>query len=187
MQDTKNKGFTRFEGALGLAVVAIAVLVVLPRFHGGVVEEPALRAAIEAEELARTVGDFHRETGQWPRNDHGQIDLVRLTEPRAPRAGAARAGASSSSGVSLETAPTSWLREVPVDPWGRPYRTEVLQRDAEVPGGGAVVAIVVISAGPDGQVDTDTSDLWNRKGLKHPFDGDDEGYIIFQTPRKGAR
>lgn len=186
MNSFEIKGFTRFETAMGLAVLAIVVLVCLPWFRSGLLEEPALRAAMQAEELAMTIRDYRQETGRWPASDQGQFDLTCLTAPRPEPLPVATAASGGGLGLPLDSGPVPWLREIPVDPWGRPFRSLVLAGGPNRRATDAT-AIVVMSAGPDGDWNTDPAGLWNRTGLANPFDGDDQGFVLVQTPQGDAR
>jgi len=181
-----NKQVMRFQGFLGFVVLAAAGLLAWSHLHGLVPEERPVRAKAEARELARATLDFHADTGQWPRNPAGQIDLNPLLG-RGPdqKAKAVTMGASAPGGglgnlggfgdVGAEPKASvgrlgvgrSWLEEIPLDPWGQPFL--VMQKDA---------AIAVLSTGPNLKLDTDPAMLWTRPGHINPCDGDDVGIVL---------
>jgi len=184
MESEQRKGFTRFEGVLGLTVLGIALTVCLAPLPWGLSTEPAARATLQAKDLAVTVSDYHREKGHWPGNDQGEIDWAVLTISGPSSPGFAEAATGIMDGEPVPPEDKPWLREIPVDPWGRPFRGAVL-----APGGDRTdeaVAVVVLSCGPDGVLNTDLENIWHRTGLKDAFDGDDEGYILRQTLSGGS-
>jgi len=158
-------------------------LLAFSHFSGLAPEERPVRAKAEARELANTTLDFHADTGQWPRNPDGEIDLMLLLGRRSrgnAKATTMAAGAPSGGlgGLSGAEAPIShlgvrksWLKELPLDPWGRPYRVMVTD-----------TAIVVLSTGPDGKLDTDPTRLWTRPKNINPCDGDDVGIVLEIDP-----
>jgi len=157
---------------MGLALIAAVGLALLPSVRGILFEEPGQRAVTLAEELAHSLVDYHRENEAWPAAESEGLDLTALAR-RAPSA----AGASVSGGVStLAEAPL--VQEVPLDPWGRPFRA-ILLNDGE--------AVVVLSSGPDGVFDTAFDRLWGRRDVAAAFDGDDAGFILVITENGGRR
>ena len=174
-----NKSVMRFQGLLGFVVLATVGLVAWSHFSGLIPEERPVRAKAEARELASAALDFHSDTGQWPRDPDGKIDLTPLLGGRSGRnaksttmaAGATDGGLGGLSGAEASTgnAVTGrfWLEEIPLDPWGQPY--EVMQTDA---------AIAVVSTGPNRKLDTDPTRLWTRPANINPCDGDDGGIVL---------
>ncbi len=226
----KKLGFSRFESLLGLGLMAVIVLVVLPPLRGGMLAERPLRAAMEAEMVARAVLDYHTDMGSWPVGGDGQTDLALLVPMQNRARTRAMAGtmnsatngslmgalvSTESSGDSPEKANTmeekSWLKEVPVDPWDRPFRVVVIgdrtSYQMEQTSSGypdeppAGTAIVVISAGPNGLYDTDLAQLWNAdlSGRLHrtdsdnstpsgnAFGGDDLGFVLSRSALGGNK
>lgn len=221
---SNQPGFSRFESMLGLGLLAAVVLFVLPPLHLGMEAERPLRTLMEAETVARAVLDYHTDTGMWPVAGDGQTDLALLvpahnkgrTRAMATSMNSATQGimmgtmvaAKSSEEASASTA-QSWLKEVPVDPWDRPFRVVIMgDRTAshtvdkssgypdDPPAG---TAIVVISAGPNGLYDTDLAHLWSadlsgrltQQGLAgtprtdNSFGGDDLGFVLTRSPLGG--
>ncbi len=221
----KRLGFSRFESLLGFGLLAVIVLVVLPPLRGGLQAERPTRATMEAEIVAHAVLDFHTDMGYWPTGGDGQTDLALLVPLHKQARTRAVAGTmnSATSNVLMGTLvnaekssePTddkpakSWLKEVPVDPWDRPFRVVVMgdrtgyqdeqkssgYPDAPPPG----TAVVVISAGPNGLYDTDLAKLWSADlsgRLTHEddtttsqtgnaFGGDDLGFVLTHAPLGG--
>ncbi len=180
----QNKSVIRFQGLLGFAVLAAVGLLAWCYLNGLVFEERPVRAKAEAQELARVTLDYHADTGQWPRNPDLEIDLTLLLGHRSGRKAtnlAAGAPVGGFGGLADAEAPPghlgagkSWLAEIPLDPWGCPYR--VMVTDA---------AIAVLSIGPNRKLDTDPAKLWTRPGNINPCDGDDVG-IVLEIDQDGA-
>jgi len=220
----KRLGFSRFESLLGFGLLAVMGLVILPPLKGGLQAERPLRTVLEAEVVARAVLDYHTDMGHWPVGGDGQTDLALLVPNHNKARTRALAGTmnSATSGTllgamvnsesSADTSLTqrnipekSWLKEVPVDPWDRPFRVLVMGDRTgfnneptssgypdEPPAG---TSIVVISAGPNGLYDTDMAQLWSADlsgrlggptGHESPvtgnsFGGDDLGFVLSRT------
>lgn len=174
-----NKSVMRFQRLLGFVVLATAGLLAWSHFSGLIPEERPVRAKAEARELASAALDYHFDTGQWPRNPDGKIDLTPLLGGRsglnakstAMAAGAPGGGLGSLEGAEAHTSNFAtgrfWLEEIPLDPWGQPY--QVMQTDA---------AIAVLSTGPNRKLDTDLTRLWTRPANINPCDGDDVGIVL---------
>jgi len=217
---SNQPGFSRFETMLGVALLASVVLFVLPPLQVGVETERPLRTEMEAETLARAVLDYHTDTGRWPMKGDGQTDLSLLvpahnkarTRAMATTMNSATEGIMMGTMVSSGTSETvsdspekTWLKEVPVDPWDRPFRVVIMgDRTSVAPAGNsstypdeppAGTSIVVISAGPNGLYDTDLAQFWSgglssritrqgqddASGTDNSFGGDDLGYVLSRS------
>jgi len=175
-----DKSVMRFQGFLGFVVLAAVGLLVFSHLSSVAPEERPVRAKAEARELASAALDYHTDTGQWPRNPDGKIDLTPLLGKQPGRktttraAGAPGGGLGGLGGLSEAETPIThlgvgrfWLEEIPLDPWGRSYL--VMQTDA---------AIAVLSTGPNRKLDTDPSRIWARPANINPCDGDDVGIVL---------
>lgn len=162
---------TKYQGTLGAIVLMVAGIWAWCHLSGLNSVESPIRARSEAENLAHAVLDFRADTGQWPTGADGNPNLTPLLGRRAARKATslATAGGGGLNGLGgqdekdghLGREP-AWIREIPLDPWGGPYRVVIE---------GTRVAIV--SAGPDGRFDTDGARLWTRPENINPGDGDD--------------
>lgn len=168
-------GFSRRESLLGLTVMALAVALTLPFMKAALCHEQVQRAGLQAQAVAQAVLDYNADTGQWPHTHEGLADLSELVSGQAPT------GAETLVGSLLETHGQSpWLAEQPRDPWNRPYLVLLPEetgddRDQR--------AVIVVSAGPDGRLDTgiDQLELLSRSGrlAAGPLaSGDDVGYLL---------
>lgn len=153
-----KQGFTKFEMVLGLAVVAIVAVVLFPPLRSGVDEDRSIRAWSRAESIAYAILDYHDETGGWPPIQRGSMELGCLTQQKrihdpAGRPAMAMMGASGLGASTEFQQPEAepWLDEVPLDAWNRPYTVQLI----EIPGGQGALALIVLSAGPDGVLETD--------------------------------
>jgi len=177
----QKKPIMQFQGILGVIVLVAAGVLAWCHLNGLIFEERPVRAQADARELARATLDFHTDRGHWPRNSEGEVDLTLLLGGRPGRTATALAGASGGlPATELFLAPSaigpSWLKEVPLDPWGRPYRVMVTE-----------TAIAVLSTGPDGMMDTEPAHLWSRPGNINPGDGDDVGIVLEIDADGGSR
>jgi hypothetical protein len=179
----QNKPVIKFQGILGLAVLAAAGFFAWSQLGGMVFEERPVRALAEARELAAATLDYYHDTGKWPQTPDRQIDLTLLLGQPTDRKATALAGSPGSGLGGLpgtQTPPSHlgagrfWLKEIPLDPWDRPYLVRVTD-----------VAIGVLSTGPNMKLDTDWSRMWARPGNMNPCDGDDVGMVMEIDPHGG--
>ena len=157
-----NKGFTKFELALGLAVIAISVLVMLPPLQGGVQEDQATRAWSRAETIAWAVLDYRDDFGKWPEIRQDGVDLSSLTASNPTKIASIAMMGASGLDIGSNQAPNDdlipdrpVLEEVPLDAWNRPFTVKILDLPPEAGAEPGTQSIVVLSAGPDGILETD--------------------------------
>jgi type II secretory pathway pseudopilin PulG len=175
-------GFSRRESLLGLATMALAAAIGLPLLKADLRTEQNARAEIVARQLAQTVLDFRSDTGRWPRDHEGRVDLSLLLEG-AERAGGAMLGTLAAHGTPGSRDSRPWLNEIPLDPWQRPYRVILVRGETAAAGTG----VIVMSAGPDGQSATSGRQLTNLCRAGRLDEGpvhccDDIGFLL----RKGT-
>lgn len=173
-----SMGFSRFESLLGLTVLAVVLAFTLPRMKAGLENEHCQRAEIEARILAETIQDFHEDTGAWPHAHNGQADLAELTLQDGPKV----QGPANKGLLGALVPGAAWLKEVPLDPWNRPYQ-------AFIPSGNDGM-ILVISTGPNGTLEADRDQLakvsrGGRIGTGPILLGDDIGYLQLETNLTG--
>jgi hypothetical protein len=175
-----KKLIIQFEGFLGLAVLAAAGFFAWGQLGGLVFEERPVRALAEARELAQVTLDYHTDTGRWPLDTAKEIDLTLLLGHPRDQQAVSRAGSSDRGLGSLKNShlgvSRSWLKEIPLDPWDRPYRVRVSGQ-----------AVGVLSTGPNRELDTDWSRVWTRPEGMNPCDGDDVGIVLETDPDGGSR
>ncbi len=182
-----NKSVIRFQGILGFVVLAAVGLLAFSHLGSLAPEERPVRAQAEARELASATLDYHTDTGQWPRDPEGNIDLTPLLGRQSGKkatpmaAGVTGGSLGGRGGLSEPATPTGiqgagryWLEEIPLDPWGNPYL--MLEKDT---------AIAVLSTGPNKKLDTELARIWDRPANINPCDGDDVG-IVLETDSSGG-
>ena len=162
-QQLAKQKVKRMEVWYGLTLLVALALVVMPLLFGFFTKEPGQRSGTLAGELARSMVDFQAERGSWPLKSGNELDPAALGRPAVA---ASNDGLNPLAGTA-ERSPL--MEEVPLDPWGRPFRAFLV---------GAGRAVAVVSTGPDGILDTNVDRLWSRRDLPHAFDGDDTGSIL---------
>lgn len=169
----KNKSVISFQSTLGLVILGAAGLFAWNHLGGLGAETRPVRAETEARELARAILDYRDDTGNWPRNQTGDLDMAPLLG-RGTEAKPILQASTTASGFIPTEAPAGsrgprhkWLREIPLDPWGNPFR--VMLGDH---------AVAVLSLGPNQLLDTDLNRLWTRPENINPGDGDDVGFVL---------
>ncbi len=161
----QNKSVIKLQKILGLVLLGAAGLFAWGYLGGLTFETKPVRAESETRELARVVLDYRHDTGNWPRNPQGGADLKPL---QAGAAGGGMQGMSLSETRAGNRGPEkTWLREIPLDPWGNSYRVMI-----------SANAVAVLSMGPNQVLDTNPIRLWTRPENINPCDGDDVGIVL---------
>lgn len=163
----KNSAIKNYQGILGLLALVGTGIWVWCHLTGLNPEESPIRARSQARELALAVLDFRADTGGWPTAPDGSPDLKPLLGRRAAsQAAASGTGMNGLAGLGSDASvlgrEKKWVLEIPLDPWGGSYRVAY-----------AGTRVAVLSPGPNGRLDTDTSRLWSRPADINPADGDD--------------
>ena len=172
----QNNAITKYQGILGLLVLVGTGIWAWCHLTGITPEVSPIRARAEAHELALAVLDYRADTGGWPTAEDGSPTLKPLLGRRAAQqatrmATAQGGGLKGLGGLGSEGAglgrEMSWVREIPLDPWGGAYRVVF-----------AGTRVAVLSAGPNGRLDTEMSRLWSRPADINPADGDDVCVVL---------
>lgn len=172
----QNKSVTRLQKILGLMLIGTAGLFAWGYLGGLTFETRPVRAESETRELALVVLDYRHDTGTWPRNPEGKVDLKPLlgsgsgstpTMLAGPAGGGMQGMSLSETHVGSQDPKKAWLREIPLDPWGSSYRVMITDN-----------AVAVLSIGPNQILDTDPARLWTRPENINPCDGDDVGFVL---------
>ncbi len=172
----KNKSVINFQKILGLVLLGAAGLFAWGHLGGLTFETRPVRAESETRELARVVLDYRHDTGTWPRNPEGEVDLKPLLGSGSGAASTLQAGAAVGGMQGMPLTEThagnqgpekAWLREIPLDPWGSSYRVMINDK-----------AVAVVSMGPNQILDTEPARLWTRPENINPCDGDDVGFVL---------
>ncbi|MGI9409907.1 MAG: type II secretion system major pseudopilin GspG [Hyphomicrobiaceae bacterium] len=127
-----EQGFTLVELLVVMAILVLLAGIVAPRVIGYLGSSRAKAATVQIESLATSLELYRLDTGRYPSSQEGLIALVRKPER-----------------VANWNGPYIRGREVPPDPWGKPY----FYRSP-----GASSAFEIYSLGADGKPNGDGED-----------------------------
>ncbi len=101
-----KRGFTLIELLVVIIVLGLLAMLVGPRILGRVTEAKAATAKTQITLLETALDNYRLDVGSYPTTDQG-LDALAKAPTRQP-------------------VPTGWRgpylrRDVPMDPWGRPY------------------------------------------------------------------
>jgi general secretion pathway protein G len=102
----RKKGFTLIELLVVIIVLGLLAALVGPRILGRVSEAKTATAKTQVELLGAALDNYRLDTGSYPTTEQG-LDALQKAPTREP--------------VSLNWRGPYLKRDVPVDPWGRPY------------------------------------------------------------------
>ena len=97
-----RRGFTLIELLLVLVILGILAAIVVPKFAGRTDDARNAAAKTQIAGFSTSLDAYEVDTGSYPKGSEGLFDLV-----QAP------------SDVQGWKGP--YMKEVPVDPWGKPY------------------------------------------------------------------
>ena len=183
----KSKGYTLVELAAVTAIAAGITAVMLPVAKDRIEKAKITNAMEEAKLLATAVINFYNDTGQLPNSDTVKFlftgttanvplyDTSELTSDDAKWPDAATNGSSISDWLISQPSNfagwdgpylTNAEADEALDPWGHAYLIQV----EETTSSGDAAAIYVISAGPNGIIET--SRLQEADGFSANDDND---------------
>jgi len=172
-----NSGFTLVEVVVVIAVVALLAAIMTPLIAKNIDDAKTGRAENEAEVIAAAIGNFYKDVGRWPTMDATAAfnGVTTLVSGNASNTGIA---INSNGWVSAASATVDYLDNhlldnnpggaatyatsgrnawhgpyldtAPMDPWGTPYMVNIAATDSSSTSNKGLV----ISAGPDGVIDT---------------------------------
>ncbi len=174
-----RRGFTLIEVIVVAAIIAILAGILVPMIFNQIDEAKITRAAADCKSIQTAIMAFRKDTGKWPAYAGGTypctttVDGILATvlttdggnQPTIAGAGWDTSGslrlailvneASACYPVPSSTTVPGWkgpyANAFSADPWGNKYYVNA--KDFETPG----VPVWVISAGPDGILQTDST------------------------------
>jgi general secretion pathway protein G len=171
MRLNTNKGFTLIEVIVVAGIIAVLAGILVPLIFKEIDESKSARAKADVRSISSALIVLKKDTGQWPINA-GCTPAVTLLHGSGPNGAILP---TINAGIGWDTTspntymnyistddngcwPATWkgpyIAWVNADPWGREYITNADQFLA------AAGPIWILSAGPDGIVDTNaTADI----------------------------
>ena len=201
----KEGGFTLIEIVVILAVIAIIAAAMVPRISGIMDDAKISRAGSEVQTIGMGILRFNANTGRWPAmNSAGsQNAIISLksgtsTAPVNAPADGGDAGqflsgtadyfdnhlknnspGGQTSNQYRTTGVNRWngpyLQQVAADPWGQAYNCNI--QSAWSTSTASDLYCYVISAGPDGTIQTD-GQVTASEVADHALGGDDVAFLI---------
>jgi len=177
-QSKNEHGFTLVEVVVVIAVVALLAAIMTPLIAKNIDDAKNGRAENEAAVISAALGTFYKDIGRWPTMDatgafNGVTTLVSGTSAVSGTAINSNGWVSATGGGAIDfmdnhllnnspkgaatystTGRNAWngpyLGDAPLDPWGSPYLINIAATDTASNSQKGFV----ISAGPDGVMDT---------------------------------
>ncbi|HTP05822.1 MAG TPA: type II secretion system protein GspG [Nitrospirota bacterium] len=162
-----QKGFTLIEVIVVAGIIAVLAGILVPLIFKEIDESKIARASADVRSISNAVIILRKDTGQWPVSSSCQSTVTLLTG--AGNVPALAGGWNGATPLSFDLRlntddvpcwPNTWkgpyLAAVNADPWGNAYITNA---DAFVSGANPKPQVWILSAGPDGIVQTKVTDM----------------------------
>lgn len=175
MRFNGKRGFTLIEVIVVAGIIAILAGILVPLIFNQIDEAKVTRAKAEVKSIQAALLAFRKDTGEWPQRDSattkaGTVLYSAGNDPKGP-AGGALVGWDLTTPILLDDALVTngpanagWYTPgttntpgwkgpygagFPADPWGNRYMINI--KDFGTQG----ARIFIVSAGPDGNLDTE--------------------------------
>ena len=165
MSYRNERGFTLVEVIVVAAIIAVLAGILVPMIFKEVDESKVSKAQADTKAVMTSLLSFRKDTGRWPVLNGGNGCLAEITLLNGNGAAPATYHASWNTAIlgTLDAQLSSnnacyganwkgpYIPTVGVDPWGHAY---VINADSF---GVAGAPVLILSAGPDGIIDTATN------------------------------
>ncbi len=196
MKVTSNRGgFTLIEVVVVIAVIAVLAAILAPSIVKHIDDSKIAKAQAETKVVGSTLASFYKDVGQWPRGINNAIINLQSVAGSIPTAtgNAANWARNAASQANADYMRDHLLRNRPKggnypatgglrwrgpyaatfssDPWGNKYMANIGNMSV------ANRAVWILSAGPDGRVNTPWNQATNGTTIPIPG-GDDIGFRV---------
>jgi general secretion pathway protein G len=200
----RQEGFTLVEIIVVIAVIAILAAIMTPSIIKNIDDSKIARAKNDVQVLGAAIADFYKDTGKWPSDDDpssgssNYLYVLETSDGNTPGHSGTDTGGWVTWGATRRDTfenqlilndpkgggnpyPTSgefrwkgpYINEIKSDPWGNKYYCNVIGLWKN--GTGGYQATFVLSAGPDGVINTDVKQLISDSPT---LGGDDIGFRV---------
>lgn len=165
MRKRRDEGFTLIEVIVVAGIIAILAGILIPMILKEIDESRTTRASADIRSIASAILVFKKDTAQWPAMDGTCVaSLTLLTGGGNVPTGLGANGWDNTSSTTIDShlmldgtgCYNNWkgpyLPSTSADPWGNQY---VINADSF--GAAAGVPVWIISAGPNGNLDTNAN------------------------------
>jgi len=198
----EDQGFTLIEIIVVIAVIAILAAIMTPSIIKNIDDSKIARAKNDVQVIGAAIADFYKDTGRWPSDNDpsdSTANYLYILESANGNTPTAR-GTGTGQWINWPSArrdtfenqlllndpkgtgnpyPTTgefrwkgpYLTEIKTDPWGNKYYCNIIGLWY----GRGYEATFVLSAGPDGVINTDVSQLISASPS---LGGDDIGFRV---------
>lgn len=175
-------GFSLIELIASVAILLVLAGVVVPAVSSKIERARVSRAMSDMKEISDSFNSYKLDTGLWPSNGNFSMNATTSTSftmmpcmyvntfNHANWNGPYLTQGYNVSGSTMWVAPsTSGTAGGLLDPWGRPYTVFYYANGFN----GGKGAIVLVSRGQDGQLDTTSAQAWGGTAAD-----DDQVYVV---------
>ncbi|RMF86083.1 MAG: prepilin-type N-terminal cleavage/methylation domain-containing protein [Nitrospirae bacterium] len=177
---TGAAGFTLIEIIIVIAVIAILAGIATPSIVKNIQDSRIARARSDCKEIASAMAAFYKDLGRWPTTDGtNDVSYLKTDDGDVPSKASGVTGWTGTSDLFKDQLITNapgyatsgevkwdgpYQTEFGADPWNHAYLCNVGDLSA-----GSTTPVYVISAGPNGVLDTSSGSL---------LAGDDIGFRL---------